>query len=553
MDGANFQDQTEAVATSREMKEDVNFSTENRVEPIDVAREANTLARGSEGANLPIEDPIEPVATSKEVEIFVQGLEGASFSVEDRIGTIAPSREVKTLVEGTGSVSFPTEDPIETIVPSREAKTLAGGMEGVSFPMEDQIESIATPREVKTVVRDIQGSDFPIEDQIETIAPSREAKTLAGGMEGVSFPMEDQIESVATPREVKTVVRGIQGSDFPIEDRMEPDATSREAKTFVREFEGANFPIENRIEPIAPSRETETFFREKEGANLPIIDRVVPVATSREAKTLVLFGRVGNGKSALGNSILGKKEFLSRISASGVTITCKLGTTRLDDGQVVNVIDTPGLFDLSRGSDTPEYLANEMVNCITLAKDGIHGFILVCSIKTRFSIEEEGVIQSLGQIFGQRIFDYMVVVFTGGDDLDTTFPEYLSTCPPSLQTVLHLCKGRIVLFDNRTKEENQRQNQVQQLMKHIDKIRAENGQPYKSEVFEMMKREALSKHEANTRTTREGRQKQVQHPTVYGAQDPMSYPAQQKSSEGDYGSASSTLRKNKALEMDLKK
>ncbi|KAI3915875.1 hypothetical protein MKW92_007219 [Papaver armeniacum] len=287
-------------------------------------------------------------------------------------------------------------------------------------------------------------------------------------MEGANSPTEDPIQ----PR--------IDGANFSVEDQIE-----------APRMEGVNFPMEDGIQPTI--------------ANFPTVDRILPVDISREAKTLVLFGRVGNGKSALGNSILGRKEFVSRISASGVTTECQMETTRLDDGQVVNVIDTPGLFDLSRGSDTPEYLANEMMKCIALAKDEIHGFILVCSIKTRFSIEEEGVIQSLGQIFGQRIFDYMVVVFTGGDDLDTTFPEYLSTCPSSLQTVLHLCKGRIVLFDNRTKEENQRQNQVQQLMKHIDKIRALNGQPY---FFGRMKKEEIRNNKADTRMMHGAQQKQ---------------------------------------------
>ncbi|RZC86868.1 hypothetical protein C5167_030220 [Papaver somniferum] len=207
-----------------------------------------------------------------------------------------------------------------------------------------------------------------------------------------------------------------------------------------------------------------------------------------------------------------------------------------------------GLFDLSKGSDRPEYLANEMVKCITLAKDGIHGFILVCSIKTRFSTKEEGVIQSLGKIFGEKIFDYVVVVFTGGDELEMTFQEFSCTCPSSLKTVLQLCKYRVLLFDNRTKDENQRKNQVQQLMKCIGQIRDENGQPYKSEAFERMKKEALGKHEANTSMTCE----QVQYPTgsAYGAENSKNHTAQQKSS--DWGNGNETSRE-KVLEEELKK
>ncbi|KAI3898335.1 hypothetical protein MKX03_013958 [Papaver bracteatum] len=236
--------------------------------------------------------------------------------------------------------------------------------------------------------------------------------------------------------------------------------------------------------------------------------RIHPVGKSREPRTLVLFGKVGNGKSDLGNSITGKTEFLSRVCASGVTTTCKLEITTLDDGQVVNVIDTPGLFDPSRGHD---YYTREMVNCITLAKRGIDGFILVCSIRTRFSSEEEDVLRSLKEIFDDRIINYMIVAFTGGDELDTTFHEYLSTCPPSLQRVLQLCNNRVILFDNKTKEETQRKSQVQQLMTLVQSVRDENnGKSYTGDVVEMIKN-AHDKDEAKKLMMRGAQEKQVVH------------------------------------------
>jgi len=93
----------------------------------------------------------------------------------------------------------------------------------------------------------------------------------------------------------------------------------------------------------------------------------------------------------------------------------------------------------------------------------------------------------LQKLFGEKIMNYMVVMFTGGDELEEneqTFEDYLRTSSSALKEVLRQCNDRKVIFDNRTKSTTVKEKQRSELLKQIDIVIAQNGGlPYTNELF----------------------------------------------------------------------
>uniref|UniRef100_A0A251VDC4 Putative P-loop containing nucleoside triphosphate hydrolase n=2 Tax=Helianthus annuus TaxID=4232 RepID=A0A251VDC4_HELAN len=172
-------------------------------------------------------------------------------------------------------------------------------------------------------------------------------------------------------------------------------------------------------------------------------------------------------------------------SSSGVTAISELKTTRLENGGMLNVIDTPGMFDLSAN---PEVIRKEIVSCLHMVKDGIHAVLVIFSICSRFSEDDQDVICSLVTLFGRKIYNYIVIVFTGGDELEEeekSLDDFLCNCPESLKKILDLCGNRCVLFDNRTKNKVKITSQFQKLLSSYVNmlLEANDRKPYTSEIF----------------------------------------------------------------------
>ncbi|XP_050410141.1 GTPase IMAP family member 4 [Patella vulgata] len=208
----------------------------------------------------------------------------------------------------------------------------------------------------------------------------------------------------------------------------------------------------------------------------------MPFRSPKELR-IVMLGKTGAGKSALGNSLLQSELFQSNSYGASVTVHCKFGNRRLDNGKKLVVIDTPGIFD-TRKSNLET--SKELIRCIGLSSPGPHIFVFVLKIG-RFTQEEMETIQHLKDLFGEDVVNYVIIVFTGKDSLDydgSTIHEHIQHCPPELQSLVGQCKRRIATINNRAKPRALAKDVKGILDLMAQTVRQNGGGYYTGEMFE---------------------------------------------------------------------
>lgn len=126
-------------------------------------------------------------------------------------------------------------------------------------------------------------------------------------------------------------------------------------------------------------------------------------------RRIIIIGKVGAGKSALGNEILKKDAFVSKQSFSSITDKWK-SEFSVRNGIKYYVVDTPGVNGIKEDSlNAFKHLAR----CFLATAPGFHCIVLVISGLERLNDDDKKMVIDLDTMLGESAHRFIIIVFTG--------------------------------------------------------------------------------------------------------------------------------------------